>query len=105
MARVDQLFRSVLELGASDLHLVAGLTPRTRITGLLQHVEGCSKLSRAEIRTLLREIVSEEQWRLFEEQVISTSLIAWRGAAAFAPTTSSRSTAQQLFSDGYPRRY
>ncbi|MDH3402675.1 MAG: PilT/PilU family type 4a pilus ATPase [Acidobacteriota bacterium] len=67
MARLHQLFRSVFELGASDLHLASGLEPRIRIAGLLQPVEGWATMASGEMRAILREIVSAEQWRRFEE--------------------------------------
>ncbi|MCZ6507184.1 MAG: type IV pilus twitching motility protein PilT [Acidobacteria bacterium] len=67
MARVHQLFRRVVDLGASDLHIAAGLQPRLRLAGLLQPVEGWSKLDAREIRRIMQEIVSEEQWQRFEE--------------------------------------
>ena len=66
MARIDELFRYLKEKGGSDLHLLATLPPRVRIHGKLTDVEGWDKLSDEELRDLLREICSDEQWSDFE---------------------------------------
>jgi twitching motility protein PilT len=67
MARLHELFRYSQGHGASDLHLVAGLEPRVRRRGHLEPVVGWPILSDAELRVLLREIVSAEQWQEFEQ--------------------------------------
>ena len=66
MARIDKLFRYLKEKNGSDLHLLASLTPRVRIHGKLTDVEGWGPLSNKELRELLREMASEEQWREYE---------------------------------------
>ena len=40
MAAIDQLLRSMLEKGGSDLHLTVGLPPKARISGSLQPIAG-----------------------------------------------------------------
>ncbi len=67
MARLHELFHYVQDRGGSDLHLVANLEPRIRRRGHLEAVEGWSTLGDGELRSLLREIVSAEQWQEFEE--------------------------------------
>jgi twitching motility protein PilT len=67
MARLHELFRYVLDHDGSDLHLVANLEPRIRRRGHLEAVEGWSTLGDAELRSLLREVVSAEQWQEYEE--------------------------------------
>lgn len=66
MARIDELFRYLKEKGGSDLHLLATLPPRVRIHGKLTDVEGWGVISDEELKGLLREICSEEQWSDFE---------------------------------------
>ena len=66
MARIDELFRYLKEKGGSDLHLLATLPPRVRIHGKLTDVEGWGVVSDEELRELLREICSEDQWAEFE---------------------------------------
>jgi twitching motility protein PilT len=66
VARLHELFRYCHGRGGSDLHLVAALEPRIRRSGHLEPVEGWSVLSDEELRALLREVVSGEQWQEFE---------------------------------------
>ena len=66
MARLHELFRHCRDRGASDLHLVAGLEPRIRRAGHLEAVAGWPALSDGELRAMLHELVSDEQWREFE---------------------------------------
>lgn len=66
MARIDELFRYLKEKGGSDLHLLATLPPRVRIHGRLVDVEGWGVLSDEELKELMREICSEEQWQEYE---------------------------------------
>jgi twitching motility protein PilT len=63
MARLHELFRYVQGRNGSDLHLVAGLEPRIRRRGHLEAVEGWEVLSDAELKSILREVVSDEQWQ------------------------------------------
>ncbi len=62
MAKIDELFRYLKEKGGSDLHLLATLPPRVRIHGKLTDIEGWEVISDEELKELLREICSEEQW-------------------------------------------
>ena len=65
MARIHQLFRTLKEIGGSDLHLAATLAPRIRVHGELEAVEGWSTLSDEELQDLLREIATEAQWESY----------------------------------------
>ena len=67
MPRLHELFRYCHERGGSDLHLVAGLEPRIRRAGHLEPVTGWAPLADRELRAILHEVVSDEQWREFEE--------------------------------------
>jgi twitching motility protein PilT len=67
MPRLHELFRYCHERGGSDLHLVAGLEPRIRRAGHLEAVTGWAPLADRELRAILHEVVSDEQWREFEE--------------------------------------
>ena len=66
MARLHELFRELKEGGGSDLHLMATLPPRIRESGELDDVEGWPVLEDAELREILREITSDEQWAEYE---------------------------------------
>ncbi|MCP4005447.1 MAG: PilT/PilU family type 4a pilus ATPase [bacterium] len=66
MAQMDQLLGYLKDSGGSDLHLAAGLEPRIRLHGELESVQGWSELGDSDLRKLLREITTGEQWTSFE---------------------------------------
>ena len=66
MARIDELLRYLKENGGSDLHLAAGLEPRIRARGELVAVEGQAVLAEDVLRKLLREIVDDDRWGVYE---------------------------------------
>jgi len=66
VARIDQLFRYLKENKGSDLHLLAAQPPRIRVHGKLVDVEGWEPLSNEELKDILREIASGEQWEEYE---------------------------------------
>ena len=68
MARVDEWLSALKERSGSDLHLAAGAAPRMRAKGELGDLEGEAPLLDAALRALMREIVSEEQWKAFEDE-------------------------------------
>ena len=66
MGKMDELLKLLKKDGGSDLHLAAGIEPRMRQSGSLAPLDGWSPLTDESIRTLLREIASDEQWAVFE---------------------------------------
>ncbi len=66
MARLDPLLRYLKDKGGSDLHLVAGLTPRIRRSGSLREAEGAGVASDSELRKTLSELPEPRQWAEFE---------------------------------------
>jgi twitching motility protein PilT len=66
MAALDTLLAALKESKGSDLHLVAGCTPRMRVKGNLDPIEGRAALSDTEVRDLMRELVTPEQWAEYE---------------------------------------
>jgi len=67
MARLHELLLLLKERGGSDLHLAAGLAPRIRLHGELHALEGRAQLEHEGLLELLREVVSEEQWREYRK--------------------------------------
>jgi len=59
MRTMDELLRETADLGASDLHLSAGLPPLMRIHGDLTRTEHPA-LSAAGVTALVNSIMSEE---------------------------------------------
>lgn len=66
MAAIDSLFRKMIDLGGSDLHLKQGQPPRLRVHGVLLPIEGEPPLDEATISNLIHEIVPDESfWKRF----------------------------------------
>jgi len=67
MRTMDELLRETADLGASDLHLSAGLPPLMRIHGDLTRTEHPA-LSAAGVTALVNSIMSEEQRQTFQAE-------------------------------------
>jgi twitching motility protein PilT len=63
---IDTLLEQLPTLGASDLHLTAGVPPVVRVRGTLEHLDGMSALAPEDTRELLYRILSTEQQKQFE---------------------------------------
>ncbi len=64
MAAIDQLLRTMLDKGGSDLHLTVGLPPKARISGSLSAIAE-APVTAAQMETLLKEIVPARRWTDF----------------------------------------
>ena len=69
MARIDPYLHHLKSHHGSDLHLIAGIEPRMRVRGLLEVIQGTTELDDTGLRSVLREITSEAQWREFERNL------------------------------------
>ncbi|MFH1279900.1 MAG: type IV pilus twitching motility protein PilT [Candidatus Eisenbacteria bacterium] len=67
MARIDAIFRMVMEHGASDLHVVTGARPMLRIQGNLRPIE-YAELTAEMAGALVGEMLSEDQRRVLETE-------------------------------------
>ena len=67
MAKIDALFRLVLEQGATDLHLSPSAKPMVRKVGQLVAIEQAPVLSDEMNKALLYEIMTDAQKQKFEE--------------------------------------
>jgi twitching motility protein PilT len=61
MAAIDQLLKTMLERGGSDLHLTVGLPPKARISGALAPIAD-TVVEAGTIEKWLKEIVAERRW-------------------------------------------
>jgi twitching motility protein PilT len=66
MAKIDAFFKLMGDLGASDLHVVAGSQPILRIRGDMERVK-YKLFDDDELTSMLYEIASEEKIKVFEE--------------------------------------
>jgi twitching motility protein PilT len=64
--KLDKLFRAMQKMGASDLHLKAGTSPRVRVRGALKPMS-LGRMSNEKIEALIFEIMNEEQKRKYVE--------------------------------------
>jgi len=67
MPKIDQLLEIVKKAGASDLHLAAESEPLVRVAGCLQKTRH-KKLNGESIRSLIYEILTDDQIRRFEKE-------------------------------------
>jgi len=63
---LDQLFRAMVKVGASDLHLSSDSVPMLRVDGVLENMPGASRLSAEQVPALLKEITPAENWEEFQ---------------------------------------
>jgi twitching motility protein PilT len=68
MPAIDDLLKKMEALHASDLHLKVGMMPRFRIQGELLEVEGSAPMSSEDLDQITREILSEQQERMYLEE-------------------------------------
>ena len=69
---IEEILALAGQAGASDVHLTTGLPPKMRLNGSLVTVPGFSdaddRMTGADTQAALREIMKEEQLRVFEER-------------------------------------
>lgn len=68
MAKIDELLNYLKQNDCSDLHLAAGLEPRVRRRGALEVINTWSVLADQQLRQILQEIATVEQWNTFVAQ-------------------------------------
>src|SRR5688572_12384709 len=83
MAQIEHLFTALRDRGGSDLHLSAGKPPAYRDAGHIEALPGESVLENGALRAMLRELVSEEQWRAFESEHDLDFAYALQGVGRF----------------------
>jgi len=67
VAKIDAIFKLVRDQGASDLHLTAGSAPMLRMDGEIHPVE-YDALSAELLTELLREMMTDVDWKAFEDE-------------------------------------
>jgi twitching motility protein PilT len=79
---LDKIMKGVRKFGASDVHLVQGLTPAVRIDGAIHMLDGQS-LDGSELRAIVEELLTDQQKAIFasEWQVCFSRL--WPGVGRF----------------------
>ncbi|UCD83732.1 MAG: type IV pilus twitching motility protein PilT [Deltaproteobacteria bacterium] len=67
MARIDKFLKLVNDINASDLHLVAGSPPILRVHGELSPIDNSSVIGHEECKSLIFEILTDRQRKIYEE--------------------------------------
>jgi twitching motility protein PilT len=67
METLYDMLKSMLERGASDLHITTGIPPKLRIDGQLSTMEGVPTLGPIETKSLCYSILTDAQKHSFEE--------------------------------------
>ena len=67
LTRIDDLLRTAMSFGSSDLHLRAGSTPIIRVNGELKPMAGVAKLSQDETLEMAFSMMSNRQKQHFKE--------------------------------------
>jgi len=65
---IDDLLRYAVSVGASDLHLTAGMPGSIRLHGALRPIEGCPRLDNETIRDMVFGILPASQRERFEHE-------------------------------------
>ena len=65
---IRELLQKVIELGASDLHVVVGAPPMIRLNGELEPLPGYPKLSAEDTQEIIYTVMNEEQVATFESE-------------------------------------
>lgn len=68
MAWIDELFKRMVEAGASDLHLSSCNQPMFRVDGDMAAVSDCPELSASQLKQILREITPDFNQKEFESR-------------------------------------
>ncbi|RBP48239.1 pilus retraction ATPase PilT [Roseimicrobium gellanilyticum] len=67
MAIIDSLFKRLIELGGSDLHLSQGNPPKVRVHGSIKPISD-TVMSDADMETMMREICEPRAWDRYKEK-------------------------------------
>jgi twitching motility protein PilT len=69
MPRIDPFLKHLKASGGSDMHFVTGVAPRMRVHGALVPLPNVGAPNGDELRALLKEIASDEQWQDFQRDL------------------------------------
>lgn len=67
---LETLLKQSIEIGASDLHITAGLPPLVRLNGDLKRLEGAKTLASEQARNLVYSVMSKTQLQIFESKLL-----------------------------------
>lgn len=80
--KIQQLFKLMIENGASDLHITVGCTPAIRVSGEIVKVK-TSPLTDTDTKRIIYQILTEEQKNTFEKNMELDFSFGIKGLARF----------------------
>jgi len=81
---IEQWLRKALDLGASDLHLSAGLAPMVRVHGELRTLDTeAPAWQDAQVRDFLSQIMPPARWAVFADTLEDDFAIEWADCGRF----------------------
>jgi len=80
---LEAALRTMIEMGASDLHITTGAPPTVRLDGRLIHLEGYKMMTPDGIQRTMYSILTQRQRETFEENLELDFAHAVRGVARF----------------------
>ena len=83
MAKMDELFRKMVELKSSDLHFSTGSPPRLRTDGDLVSIEGWDTLTNEVVKEWLYEFIPDRNKKQFEKTHDTDYAYALEGTGRF----------------------
>ncbi len=83
MITMEELLRTMVERGGSDLHISAGSPPRTRIDGDLIEIAGVEVLGPEATKKLVYSVLDQEQIARFEQEMELDMSFGLQGVGRF----------------------
>jgi twitching motility protein PilT len=82
--QIEQWLRKALDLGASDLHLFAGMAPMVRVHGELRTLDTLAPVwTDTQIRQVLGQIMPPARWAVFADTLEEDFAIEWADGGRF----------------------
>lgn len=85
--KIEQLLKSVIDTGSSDLHLVVSVSPMVRTHGVLMPIPGTEVLTRETVKTLVLSLMTPDQQNIFLKQKELDFSVELPGMARFRVNT------------------
>ena len=83
MAWIDALFKRMVELGASDLHMTSTQKPMFRLHGEMMPISECPPIEAEQMRQILMEVTPERNVKQFEAECDTDFAYELAGLARF----------------------
>ena len=83
MLTMEELLRTMVERGGSDLHISAGSSPRIRVDGALVEVQGAEIIGPEQTKKLVYSVLDNQQIARFEQELELDMSFGLQGVGRF----------------------